>query len=352
MRKNGRNDFSPYGSGEEYKDRCSFRDEISHRLNDKEPLQLIFEQISESLNGRDFSIEETPNRLEELIELENHDEKTKFLEFSPEQVYRLLYFPFEQTADMVTFNHYLPSDVFQSVPIVQDILIFLNELSRVEPLKATAGGNLPLKFCRLLLEKLPPFEESDDFPIRSEENSIRLNSIRQVLKMCGWIKKEHKYFVLTHRGNKILTEGFKEKDFFQLLKIYTTKFNWAFHDRYLPFWIIQESFLFSLSLLTQKALEYIEDTQLAGYFIEAFPLLLEEVEMKPCRKPEEVAAKCYSLRFLERFCKLFGFAEIKKEEKSLSRYRLFVKSSDFLKNYIQWNTPAKFPFFLISDIVH
>jgi len=353
MSKIGRNDPCPCGSGKKYKNCCLVRDKTPPGENEEEPLQSLFEEIRESLKGREFSsLEEAQGFLNELMERKNLEGKPEFWGFSPEEMHRLLHFPFDRTADLVAFNHDLPPEVFQSVPMVADILVFLNELFRVDPLKATAKGNLPLKFCQLLLEKLPPSERSYDFPIRSERDSMRLHSLRHILRMCGWIKKEHNSFCLTQKGKKIFARGFQGEDFFHLLKVYTTRFNWAFQDRYPPFWIIQGGFLFSLYLLTQKALEYIEDTQLANYFIEAFPLILGEAEVITYLKPEETVARCYSLRFLEKFCKMFGFVEIKKEEKDLYRYRLFIKASAFLKNYIQWKAPARFPFSPISKAVH
>ncbi len=135
----------------------------------------------------------------------------------------------------------------------------------------------------------------------------------------------------------MLKDGFSEPHFFRLLDTYSIKFNWAFLDRYPPFSIIQDSWLFSLFLLHKKANAYSEDTSLARYFIKAFPEISMEVD-EYYSSAFDYIAHCYSLRFLEKFCEYFGFVETRRErqEDSFSD-KLFIKSSPLYKKYFIWD---------------
>ena len=268
-----------------------------------------------------------------------------FMGFSPEQMHRMLNFTLERTEDIVKFNNNLKPAIYQQIPIIADSRTFLQALSEKEPLKATAKGNLPLAFVKDLVEKLNITEETRMglFPVRSEEDSVGLNYLRHILTMCGWIKKQKNHFSLTTRGKSILVTGFSGTEYFHLLKTYTRKFNWASLDGFSEMRIIQQSFLFSLYILRELAKDFIEDTILARYYIRAFPLVLQEVRQTTVFDPRKEVTMCFSRRFLQWFCRYFGFVEIREEkiEGSFVRKRRFIKKTDFLEKYVIWKLPQK-----------
>jgi len=93
--------------------------------------------------------------------------------------------------------------------------------------------------------------------------------------------------------------------------------------------------------LRELAKDFIEDTILAGYFIRAFPMVLQEVRQTTVFDPRKEVTMCFSRRFLQWFCRYFGFVEIREEKirGSFVRTRRFIKNTDFLEKYVIWKMP-------------
>jgi len=220
---------------------------------------------------------------------------------------------------------------------VKNTLFFLTRLKDLEPLKATVKGNLPLTFARELHDQFLNLSRQFQYRVRSEEESITVNTLRHVLRMCGWLKKVKNYYSLTKKGRDLVTRGFSEAHFFTLLQVFTRRFNWAFQDGYPSFWIIQEGFVFSLYLLHRKGRRFIEAEDLGDYFIKAFPKILSEAEVIRILYPGDTVKNCFSLRFLEHFCEYFGFVDTRREKKAPYGFHLFIKKSAFYDQYINWS---------------
>jgi hypothetical protein len=98
--------------------------------------------------------------------------------------------------------------------------------------------------------------------------------------------------------------------------------------------------LFSLYALRKAAKGFVEDKIIAGYFIRAFSAVLREARLRSLFDPREEVAMCFSHHFLQGFCGQFGFAEVREKEtegSSIPRKRFF-RASDFLREYLTWNS--------------
>ena len=328
-------DLCSCGSGEEYINCCWIRDVLRAK---REKTMIPFEELEDAVKDKVLTTqEEMQSYADEMTEKSNREPDEDFLGLSPEQVHRLLSFPLEQNEDIVRLDKKLPSKVLEGAPIVRHTLFFLSELAKVEPLKATAKGNLPSKFAKILFEEIDDSRFKQWIKFRSEENSPKVLTLRHILRMAGWIKKEKKKFKLTRKGQGLLADGFSERDFFHLLHIFTRKFNWGYNDLYPEFPIIQAGWLFSLFLLQKKAKDFTEDAVISRAFIKAFPEIALEV-YKTYVSEVEYISNCYSCRFLERFCEPFGFVTIRRKKKEGSYFeRLFVKTTPLFKKYFVWN---------------
>jgi len=334
-KKIGRNDPCPCGSGKKYKHCCLGKNALP---DEKGPAQQVMGDIREVLNSREFdSLEEAQGFLDRFTERKNRVPQLDFFGLSSDQVYRMMYHPLEDLDDMLRFNHRLEPEVFQDIPIVKNTLFFLTRLKDLEPLRATGKGNLPLEFARELHDQFLDPSRQFQFKIRSEEESVLVNTLRHVLSMCGWVKKEKNYFSLTKKGRSLVDRGFSEDHFYTLLHVFTRRFDWAFQDGYPSFWIIQEGFVFSLYLLHRKARRFIEDNDLGDYFIKAFPAALSEAEGIRFFDPSDTVKNCFSFRFLEHFCEYFGFVDTRREKKMPYGFHLFIKKSAFYDQYITWS---------------
>ena len=302
-------------------------------------MQDIFDEIREELADRDFdSIDEANAFLQTFMEGKNREPVQEFRGISPEQMHRMLSRPYDGTSDIVNFNEGLSPSEFQTISVVERILVFLNALSGSEPVKATKKGNMSLAFSRDLAKKM---YGNKGFPwfrrMRSEEEMGEILPIRHILTMCGWVKKRKGAFSLTKNGRAIIDEGFGGEHYFKLLKVFTTEFNWGFQDGYSDFYIMQRSFLFSLYLLKKKAMNYVDGRVIADCLIDAYPQVLEEVD-STYKPAYEIVGDCIELRVLKRFGVYFGFLLEKREkQEGIYRERIFVKTTDFFRRFISWH---------------
>lgn len=328
------NDPCPCGSGEVYSDCCWLKDLL---LEKKQDARAPFEELKKAVKDQGFqSLEEANRYAAEVTSRHNKEPKEAFLGLSPEQLANMMYFPFEATSDVLRINTNLPPKTFEGIPIVNNTIFFLTAMAEAEPLKATAKGNLPRAIAERLFQEIDDSKFKEWIKFRSEDDSIKVLSLRHVLILCGWIKKRKQRFTLTQKGRQIMSKGFSGEHFFRLLRTYTRRFNWSFQDGYPEFRMIQGAFLFSLFHLHKRAGRFIEDRVLFCDFVRVFPETLLEADA-PYTSKFEQTARCYSLRFLERFCEYFGFVECRRKELKDSYHdQLFLKTTQFFKKYFLW----------------
>ena len=334
MTKIGRNDPCPCGSGKKYKHCCLGSETDSQGEN----LSQDFVEDLKALSGEQAfeSLEELDSFAALISEKKNTVSQMDFLGFSADQMHRMMYDPIESLEDILKFNHRLDSDVYLTVPIAKNAWYFISRLQELQPLKATRKGNLPLAFTRELFEKFRDSELTIVSHVRSEEDARTVHVLRLMLDMCGWLKKVKNQYSLTKKGSNIVEKGFSGQHFFVLLNAFTRRFNWGFQDQYPDFQVIQWSLAYSLYLLRQKAKEDVPEEVLGDAFIRAFPAVLAEVAPDHWEEPKVEVQRCFSLRFLERFCEYFGLVDIQREKVTPYQIRRIIRKSAFYDQYIKW----------------
>jgi hypothetical protein len=272
-----------------------------------------------------------------VIEKQNREAAPEFLGLSPEQMHRVLHRPLEDIDDIVTLNPEIRPQDFAEIPVVIETLYFLRRLNDLQPLKATTKGNLPLAFAREMHAEFSDFPYPPDFKITSEETDSKLMALRRFLGMCGLIKKQHKKFSLTRKGQLLVDKGFEAQHFLLLLKNYMLKFNWGFRDRYPEIGIIQQSAIFSCYLLHRKAGGFIHTDELGDCFIRAYPMVLDTLkDYRPYDSPEQIVRNVFALRFIERFCEYFGLVDIRRKPKKTYFQDRLVKTTSLFKKLFCW----------------
>ena len=140
--KIGRNDPCPCGSGRKYKN-CCLEDQGSG-LPDEGPAG-VFAEIRQALQGRQFSsLEELQSFTDRFMRQRNQASLDDFQGLSPEQMHRILVFPFD-SPELVTYAPLVALD--PSAPILT-LFGLLAEAIGEKGLKPTATGNLPRIVCR------------------------------------------------------------------------------------------------------------------------------------------------------------------------------------------------------------
>lgn len=318
-------------------------------LLDKEPTPFIsesigpgasqvFDEMRSVMEGQHFeSLEEAQALASDFMEEKNRQPQPEFLGLSPEQMHRLLHQPLVDTDDIVALNAEVSRKYYMAAPVVIETAYFLKRLNELQPLKATARGNLPLAFARELHDNFPEDPDMHDFKISSEEDDLKLMALRRMLAMCGWIKKRHNKFSLTRKGQRTVNTGFEPDDFLHLIQSYMFKYNWGFRDRYPSLGIIQQAVFFSCYILHNKTGTFVHTDKLGEYFIRAYPMIPDELEGYPViESAEQTVRDVFALRFVQRFCEYFGLIEVRRESKKRYRPDISVKTSSLFEMLFDW----------------
>ena len=330
--KTGRNHPCPCGSGKKYKHCC-----LEKRGDRPQPVsaQAIVDEIAEAAAEQPFSSLEELNALtSQVMSQRNRRNLAEFCGLSPEQMSQLLHAPFT-SSDTVRFSaDFAPA----SDSRIMRLFTALAEAIGESGLKATAKGNLPLKFCKTVAQQL---REEDDGTqllriggIRSETDFEELHCTRLVAGLAGLIRKYRGKFVLTRKCRDMLALQDSGSLYFELFKAYTTKFNWGYRDGYPEVEIVQISFLYTLFLLAsfgeiQRSQQFYEDK-----FLTAFPMVLDMFPETVYSTAEDDARRCYFLRAMDRFAAFFGLAELTLESQELYRYRYVIRKSALLDRFV------------------
>lgn len=310
----GRNEPCTCGSGKKYK-RCCGAAAAAEPVN---PAAQVNAELRALIGERKFhSLEELQAFVREEMHRRNAAPRDDFHGLSPEQVHRLLHFPFE-SPEVVRF-HAPPDDLAAQAPMVALFEVIADALGEAG-VKATATGKLPRALCRKAFEARPP---ADGFrisrgaqAIQKEEDFFDLHVARIVAEAAGLLKRAKGRFSLTAIGIKLRPKPAAVFD--ALFQAYLRKYNWAHGDYYDPLPFIQQAGVFTLFLLAKYGSEWRPAEFYGDAFVDAFPAICDEVRVRYSTAERE-AAGAYSLRSLERFAADLGLVERRETGHYLNR---------------------------------
>ena len=245
--------------------------------------------------------------LAEISDRRNTTPVEDFAGLTPEDMTFLLYKPFT-SPEYIRLPEVL--DVEPEAPVLELLMPLFQELTNA-PIKLTAKGNLPTRIVR---ERAAAYEpEHESYPERNpefahnEDSFPDLHAARTVAELAGLIRKQHGKLYLTKKAEKLLGAHGARSVYPLLLRTYLLKFNWAYMDRFDELPLIQQSWAFTCYLLTHFGQAERPVSFYVDRFLQAFPLLLDEVD-PTYMTAEEAVGFAYEFRALVRFLGLFGFA--------------------------------------------
>jgi len=247
--------------------------------------------------------------MQRIIEAQNDRPLSDFCGLSPNQMGQLLYSALD--GEFVQFNRQ-PS----SLPDCRALHLFRALLRALaeNPAKATATGCLPLKLSKALAAEHGEDDEAVAGGLlggmRSESDFFELQGIRVAAGYCGLLRKYKGQFTLTKRTLKLMAQDDWSSLYVDLVLANATKLNWAFVDRYPEAPFIQQSFAYTLFLLSSYGHQPRPAEFYAERFFTAFPAALRDFDDSPYPSPHDWAQRCYILRALQRFAGFFGLAHI------------------------------------------
>jgi len=222
----------------------------------------------------------------------------------------MLHFPFD-TPVFFHFPETLRTE--PEAPILTLIQWIVNAIDE-KGLKATAKGNLPQKLCKEAFADYRKYIPENDFhrrmKINREDDFVDLQTARIILELAGLLRKTKGRFFLTKKYQRIVREKGLTGLYPVIFKIFCRKFNWAYRDGYDEVAFIQQSFLFSMYLLTLYGGDWRPFLLYEDDFLQAFPMVINEIEPSPYSSPEDDLRSCYSFRALQGFLHFMGLADI------------------------------------------
>ncbi len=334
-REIGRNDPCPCGSGLKYKKCCLGRRSDPPKGGSSGGLH---DEIHKALEGRDFgSLEEVNVFLADYTRQRSQQSVEDFAGLSSEQMHRLLYFSYD-SPDVVLFPEALTQE--PGAPILTLFRLLVEAIGE-EGLKPTAKGNLPRSFCRgaaLVFWGEQAYREYTQYgAVNKEEDFFDLHVTRLVAELAGLVRKYKGRFILSRNCRSLLAQGGMAAVYPLLLQVYVRKFNWGYWDGYGEIPFIQQSFLFTLYLLSQFGHDWRSSGFYEDRFLQAFPIVLDQLETPSYQTPEQQARSCYTLRTLENFAGFLGLVtleQVKSEEFLVQQYR--VKKTPLLDQAVQF----------------
>jgi len=271
----------------------------------------IFSELREAIQGKEFaSIAEAQAFADNFTREQNSTPLSEFHGLSPEQMHRLLAFPFDSPG-LVSFMS--PLETQPEAPVAT-LFRLLATVIGDQGLKATATGNLPRSFCREAALRFwgeEAYREHTRFcGINKETDFFDMHVTRLIAKLAGLVHKYHGRFTLTREGRKLLDGPGMAEIYPRLLRAYVTRFNWAYRDRRQEVPFIQHAFLFTLYLLAIYGDEWKPHVFYEDAFLRAFPKVLAQVEPHPFSTPERTVRLCYTWRTLLNFAGFYGLADV------------------------------------------
>jgi hypothetical protein len=133
------------------------------------------------------------------------------------------------------------------------------------------------------------------------------------LEAAGLLRKYKGRFILSRKCRRLLVEGGMLKVYPILFNVFVGRFNWAYGDWYPELEFLQRSFLFTLFLLNRYGDEWRSHVFYEDCFLQAFPMVVNEIEPVSYDTPEQRIRDCYSWRVLKRFAEFLGLAVIEPE---------------------------------------
>jgi hypothetical protein len=255
---------------------------------------------------------------------------------TPDEAYGYIFDALDPVASPIIFNEDVEPDVIERVPFFRDVAGFLGLVRAEEPLKLTQKGNLPLAFCKKIVDlglAGPDDRWLKEHGFRSELDCHDLHLVNILCRMAGLTRKTHGKVSLTRRGERCLGVENSLDLCKRLFFTYVGRFNWGFEDWYEEATSIQAGFAFSMYLVKKYGDSANEVEFYADKFAAAFPFVIRSFSGRRMRTPEEEFLLCYSLRTFERFLLRFGLVDVTRE-KDEERDRRWITKSDLFDKII------------------
>jgi hypothetical protein len=193
------------------------------------------------------------------------------------------------------------------------ILQLLADATGDKGLKPTATGNLPRNVSREIARQYLGADvyanrtQFGDF--QSEQDVAELHAVRLVAGLAGLVRKYRGRFVVSKACREMVRKEDWPALYEKLFEQYIRRFNWAYPRGLMEVGFFQQSFAFSLYLLSRFGDQPRPASFYADRFVQAFPMLLDMEPPTQAWKPADALKFAYTSQVLRSFADLFGLVK-------------------------------------------
>lgn len=311
-----------------------FYQEQSDAINDQGfPIHDLWKQMRQK---KFSSLTEAQDFADDYIGDYNSMPRDDFQGLSPKQIGRLINEPFT-VPNLVSFSAAPQS---ADAPIMRLFNLLVDAIGD-RGMKPTAKGNLPRNFCREAAFQFYGEEEyrrqREIFSINTERDFTEMHVTRITAEQAGLIRKYGGRLILSRSYLNLREKEGPNGAYPRLFEAYTWKFNWGYQDGYPDLQIVQDSFLFTLFLITRYGGDWKTNPFYEDLFLRAFPAVVKEIPAAPWQTAEELIRRCYSLRCLERFAAYMGLIDIQWESEKRLGQQFNLKKRPLLDEAVRFH---------------
>ncbi len=251
------------------------------------------------------------------------------------EMVNLLRYPFDKNNSPMLLNKKFDAQLIKDIHFYKDVVKYLSILKKVEPVKLTQKGNLPLFFCRMLIDEgiYDRFTRIflHQFPLKTELDSPHIHTINIITRVSGLTRKKYGKLTLTKKAIRYLKSNSIVELYLTMLVSFATKCNWEYFDYYPSSPIIQERFGFTIFLVQKYGNESRKFQFYSDKYLRAFPRLIIDF-LNNIKRYQE----CYFYRVIERFLDRFGLIEIERDMEREFNVNVIIKKTRLIEQIFRW----------------
>ncbi len=282
---------------------------IEEFLDEREHEHFSYRDAPKYTENRDtlkYTEKDVENDSDMLLPLAPENKPNpELLGLSPNQFKNLLSVEAIFNNPFLTFDNSNPSEDFLKIPMMKQIIYFLNTLKKEGSIKATAKGNLSKKFVQDFYREFADPTIVMFLP-HTEDNYPEVTRLRTILCLQEIVEFRSNKFYLTDYGEELLDQKDYSTIYSESFHACVNHFYWSYMGRFTDFDIIQETAPFNFYLLDQKAQDWVSFERLGETYISIFPEVVKSSSHPLYETPKEEAITCFHHQFLIDACLFLG----------------------------------------------
>ena len=269
------------------------------------------------------------NREDMLKHLAESKPLDEYEDLSFKEIHYLIYDPYCQNSPL-SLNETIDPEILVKIPFYNLVKYFLDFVKQIQPIKINTNGNLPLKIIKPIYDQHfidEDFEDLHKLKFIRHSRSLAVKNARIITDLAGLTITKDKEFNITRKGEKYSSIVNSSKLFGEVIKTFTTQFNWSYNDGFGNNNIGQFGFAYLLRLISN----YGNLPRTVKFYIDKYYNVFKAVLINSDEQEfqKDFFHKCFLLRAFYRFLNWFGLIKFSAEINQTPGEYIIEKSDIF-----------------------